>query len=128
MTRTNPFELGLDKNEANFAALSPLSFIERAASVYPDRTALIYGSLRQNWRDTYTRVLMTLLGGLGTLFGPAVGAFVIVTLENELADKVGPWVTVIMGVIFVVCMLAFRRGLVGELLALRGNKAAQSDH
>ena len=43
-------------------------------------------------------------------------------LENELADKVGPWVTVIMGMIFVVCVLAFRRGLVGELLALRGSK------
>ena len=44
----------------------------------------------------------------------------IVALENELADKVGPWVTVIMGSIFVACVLAFRRGLVGELLALRG--------
>ena len=68
-------------------------------------------------------VLTTLLGGLGTVFGPAVGALTIVTLENELADKVGPWVTVIMGAIFVVCVLAFRRGLVGELLALRGNKS-----
>jgi len=65
-------------------------------------------------------VLMTLLGGLGTLVGPAAGALVIVALENELADKVGPWVTVIMGSIFVACVLAFRRGLVGELLALRG--------
>ena len=43
MTRPNPYELGLDKNEANFVALSPLSFIERAAHVYPQRTAVIYG-------------------------------------------------------------------------------------
>jgi fatty-acyl-CoA synthase len=55
MTRTNPFETGLDKNEANFVALSPLSFIERSASVYPDRIAVIYGSRRQTWRDTYAR-------------------------------------------------------------------------
>ena len=81
-----------------------------------------------HWHMSGEVVLMTLLGGLGTLFGPAVGAFTIVVLENELADKVGPWVTVIMGAIFVVCVLAFRRGLVGELLALRGHKAAQQGH
>jgi branched-chain amino acid transport system permease protein len=63
-------------------------------------------------------VLMTLVGGLGTVFGPVVGAFVIVGLQNELADKVGSWVQVIMGVIFVICVLAFRRGIVGEALAL----------
>lgn len=73
-----------------------------------------------HWHMSGEVVLMTLLGGLGTLVGPAAGALVIVALENELADKVGPWVTVIMGSIFVVCVLAFRRGLVGELLALRG--------
>ena len=81
-----------------------------------------------HWHMSGQVVLMTLLGGLGTLFGPAVGAFTIVALEDELADKVGPWVTVIMGVIFVVCVLAFRRGLVGELLALRGNKVPQQGH
>jgi branched-chain amino acid transport system permease protein len=63
-------------------------------------------------------VLMTLLGGMGTVLGPVVGAFTIVTLQNELADKVGSWVTVIMGLIFVVCVLLFRRGIVGELAAL----------
>ena len=78
-----------------------------------------------HWHMSGEVVLMTLLGGLGTLFGPAVGALVIVTLENELADKVGPWVTVIMGVIFVVCVLAFRRGLVGEWLAWRSKKESQ---
>jgi branched-chain amino acid transport system permease protein len=63
-------------------------------------------------------VLMTLIGGIGTMFGPVVGAFSIITLQNELADKVGSWVQVIMGAIFVVCVLAFRRGIVGELGAL----------
>jgi branched-chain amino acid transport system permease protein len=57
-------------------------------------------------------------GWLGTILGPAVGSATIVTLQNELADKVGSWVTVIMGVIFVVCVLAFRRGIVGEIQAL----------
>jgi branched-chain amino acid transport system permease protein len=59
-------------------------------------------------------VLMTLLGGMGTVFGPVVGAFVIVALESYLAPF-GQWVTIITGTIFVVCVLAFRRGIVGEL-------------
>ena len=75
-----------------------------------------------HWHLSGEVVLMTLLGGLGTIVGPAVGALTIVTLENQLADKVGPWVTVIMGAIFVVCVLSFRRGIVGELLALRGKR------
>jgi branched-chain amino acid transport system permease protein len=76
-----------------------------------------------HWHMSGEVVLMTLLGGLGTIAGPAVGALTIITLENELADKVGSWVTVIMGVIFVVCVLAFRRGLVGEILALRSRRS-----
>ena len=72
-----------------------------------------------HWHMSGEVVLMTLLGGLGTILGPAVGAAVIVVLQNELADKVGSWVTVIMGGIFVLCVLAFRRGIVGELKALR---------
>lgn len=71
-----------------------------------------------HWHTSGEVVLMTLLGGLGTILGPAVGSATIVTLQNELADKVGSWVTVIMGVIFVVCVLAFRRGIVGEIQAL----------
>ncbi len=62
-------------------------------------------------------VLMTLLGGLGTIFGPVAGAAVIVGLENYLA-QFGSWVTVTQGVIFVICVLAFRRGIVGEIGAL----------
>ena len=71
-----------------------------------------------HWHMSGEVVLMTLLGGMGTVFGPVVGAFVVVTLQNELADKVGSWVQVIMGFIFIICVLAFRRGIVGELMAL----------
>ena len=75
-----------------------------------------------NWPQSGEVVLMTLIGGIGTLFGPVVGAFFIITLQNELADKVGSWVQVIMGAIFVICVLAFRRGIVGELSALFSRK------
>ncbi len=59
-------------------------------------------------------VLMTLLGGLGTIFGPAMGALVVTAMENYLA-QFGAWVTVTQGVIFVACVVAFRRGIIGEL-------------
>jgi branched-chain amino acid transport system permease protein len=68
-----------------------------------------------DWRTSGEVVLMTLLGGMGTVLGPVVGALFIVTLQNELADKVGSFVNVIMGAMFVVCVLSFRRGIVGEL-------------
>lgn len=67
-----------------------------------------------HWSMSGEVVLMTLVGGLGTLFGPVVGAAVIVTMQNYLA-QLGAWVTVVQGVIFVVCVLAFRRGIIGEL-------------
>ncbi|MEO8741037.1 MAG: branched-chain amino acid ABC transporter permease [Casimicrobiaceae bacterium] len=67
-----------------------------------------------HWSMSGEVVLMTLLGGMGTIFGPVVGAFVIIGLENYLS-AFGQWVTVITGVIFVVCVLAFRRGIVGEI-------------
>jgi branched-chain amino acid transport system permease protein len=69
-----------------------------------------------HWTMSGEVVLMTLLGGMGTIFGPVVGAFVIISLENYLA-AFGEWVTVITGTIFVICVLAFRRGIVGELAA-----------
>jgi branched-chain amino acid transport system permease protein len=71
-----------------------------------------------HWTMSGEVVLMTLLGGMGTIFGPVVGAFVIVALESYLAGF-GEWVTIITGAIFVVCVLAFRRGIVGELAAWR---------
>ncbi|MFP5473854.1 MAG: AMP-binding protein, partial [Gammaproteobacteria bacterium] len=55
MTHINPYDLGLDRNAANFVALTPLSFLARAAHVFPQRTALIYGELRQSWATTYER-------------------------------------------------------------------------
>jgi branched-chain amino acid transport system permease protein len=70
-----------------------------------------------HWSLSGEVVLMTLLGGMGTFTGPVVGAFTIIGLQNFLADRVGSWVQVIIGVIFVVCVIAFRRGIVGELLA-----------
>jgi len=77
-----------------------------------------------HWSLSGEVVLMTLLGGLGTFAGPVVGAFTIVGLQDYLADRVGSWVTVIIGAIFVVCVLAFRRGFVGELVAWRERKRA----
>jgi branched-chain amino acid transport system permease protein len=67
-----------------------------------------------HWSMSGEVVLMTLVGGLGTLFGPVVGAAVIVSMQNYLA-QLGAWVTIIQGVIFVICVLAFRRGIVGEI-------------
>jgi branched-chain amino acid transport system permease protein len=69
-----------------------------------------------HWTMSGEVVLMTLLGGMGTVFGPVVGAFIIIGLENYLSSF-GEWVTVITGGIFVVCVLAFRRGIVGEIMA-----------
>ena len=67
-----------------------------------------------HWHMSGEVVLMTLLGGLGTVFGPVVGAFVVVGMQNYLA-QIGAWVLVVQGLIFVVCVLTFRRGIVGEL-------------
>jgi branched-chain amino acid transport system permease protein len=81
------------------------------------------------WQMSGEVVLMTLVGGMGTIFGPVVGAFIIVAMQNYL--QVGEWVLVIQGVIFVVVVLAFRRGVVGELTPLlrrlfRSNRAPQA--
>jgi branched-chain amino acid transport system permease protein len=67
-----------------------------------------------HWTMSGEVVLMTLVGGLGTIFGPVVGAAVIITMQNYLA-QLGAWVTVVQGAIFVVCVLAFRRGIIGEI-------------
>ena len=76
-----------------------------------------------HWSMSGEVVLMTLLGGMGTIFGPVVGAFAIITMENYLAE-LGSWFTITQGAIFVVCVLAFRRGIIGELEAwLRRRRA-----
>jgi branched-chain amino acid transport system permease protein len=68
-------------------------------------------------------ILMTLLGGTGTFFGPVVGAAIVVTLQEYLSDMVGGWVTVIIGAVFIACVLAFRRGIIGELAALQARRS-----
>jgi branched-chain amino acid transport system permease protein len=70
-----------------------------------------------HWSMSGEVVLMTLLGGMGTIFGPVVGAAIIITMQNYLA-QLGAWVTIVQGVIFVVCVMAFRRGVVGEIANL----------
>ena len=70
-----------------------------------------------HWSMSGEVVLMTLVGGLGTLFGPVVGAAVIVTMQNYLA-QLGSWVTVVQGLIFVVCVMLFRKGVIGEIASL----------
>jgi branched-chain amino acid transport system permease protein len=67
-----------------------------------------------HWTMSGEVVLMTLIGGLGTIFGPVIGAGVMISLQHQLA-QLGAWVTVIQGAIFVICVLTFRRGVIGEL-------------
>ncbi|WP_128291275.1 branched-chain amino acid ABC transporter permease [Afifella aestuarii] len=69
-----------------------------------------------NWHMSGEVVLMTLIGGMGTILGPVVGAGIVIALQNYLST-IGSWVTVVMGAIFVICVLTFRRGIVGEILA-----------
>ena len=69
-----------------------------------------------HWTMSGEVVLMTLLGGMGTIFGPVVGAFTIITMESYLAE-LGSWFQITQGAIFVVCVMAFRRGIIGELEA-----------
>ena len=69
-------------------------------------------------------ILMTLLGGSGTFLGPVIGANLVVTLQEYLSDIVGAWVSVIIGAIFVVCVMVFRRGFVGEIERRFARRAA----
>lgn len=78
------------------------------------------------WEQSGEVILMTLLGGLGTFAGPVVGAFTVVGLQNYLSDRAGAWTTVIIGIIFVLCVVAFRKGFVGELLAWQKRKAKKA--
>ncbi|MGA2552100.1 MAG: branched-chain amino acid ABC transporter permease [Burkholderiaceae bacterium] len=69
-------------------------------------------------------ILMTLLGGTGTFLGPVLGAALVVSLQQYLSERVGSWVSVIIGAIFVICVLSFRRGFVGEIQAYFGRRGA----
>ncbi|HEX4511777.1 MAG TPA: branched-chain amino acid ABC transporter permease [Burkholderiaceae bacterium] len=77
------------------------------------------------WEQSGAVILMTLLGGLGTFAGPVVGAFIVYGLSFILADRAGSWTNVIIGVIFVLCVVAFRKGVVGELIAWRDRRAGR---
>jgi branched-chain amino acid transport system permease protein len=78
-----------------------------------------------HWSMSGEVILMTLLGGVGTFFGPVTGAGIVVALQDTLADKVGSWVTVIIGAIFVLCVMTFRKGIVGELQAFMERRNRQ---
>jgi len=67
-----------------------------------------------HWQMSGEVILMTLLGGMGTIFGPVVGAFIVVTLQHVLSG-IGSWVQVVIGGTFIACVLLFRRGVVGEI-------------
>jgi branched-chain amino acid transport system permease protein len=68
-----------------------------------------------DWPMSGEVILMTLVGGLGTLFGPVAGAFFVLSLENYLTTRIGQWVFVVQGAIFVFCVLVLRRGIIGEI-------------
>jgi len=78
-----------------------------------------------HWHASGEVVLMTLLGGVGTVFGPTVGAFLVVTIQNYFSEA-GSWVTIIQGVIFVICVLAFRSGIVGVLAPFLKKRGIQA--
>jgi branched-chain amino acid transport system permease protein len=69
-------------------------------------------------------ILMTLLGGSGTFLGPVLGASIVLVLQQYLSERVGAWVSVIIGAIFVICVMLFRRGIVGEIQALIARRSA----
>jgi branched-chain amino acid transport system permease protein len=70
-----------------------------------------------HWQMSGEVILMTLLGGMGTIFGPVVGSFIVVALQHALSG-IGSWVQVVIGGTFIACVLLFRRGIVGELARL----------
>jgi branched-chain amino acid transport system permease protein len=99
------------------------------AGVAGSLKALVLGfvTLSDVSQDTSGEViLMTLLGGSGTFLGPVVGANLVVTLQEYLSDWVGAWVSVIIGAVFVVCVMIFRRGFVGELQGRLARRARSS--
>lgn len=79
-----------------------------------------------HWSMSGEVILMSLLGGVGTFFGPVFGAGIVIALQDTLADKVGSWVSVIIGAIFVVCVLAFRKGIVGEVDAFMERRRSRA--
>ncbi len=83
MSEANAYERDLDRNAANFVALTPLTYLERAASVWPDRTAVIHGAVRRNWAETFSRVrrLAAALANVGIGAGDTVAMLAANTPE-----------------------------------------------
>jgi branched-chain amino acid transport system permease protein len=116
---TRAISLGYDSNRYKLVAFVLSATLSGLAGAL-NALVLGFATLSDVQQSTSGEViLMTLLGGTGTFFGPVVGAAIVVTLQEYLSDIVGGWVTAIIGVIFVACVLSFRRGIVGELEALR---------
>ena len=106
--------LGYRTNDYKLIAFILSTFL---AGIAGGAKAIVFGIATLtdvHWSMSGEVVLMTLVGGLGTIFGPVVGALIVTAMENYLA-QFGAWVTVIQGVIFVACVLAFRRGIIGEI-------------
>ncbi len=106
--RTNRYKL------AAFVLSAGLAGLAGATKVIVSQNASLTDV---RWEMSGEVVLMTLVGGLGTTFGPVLGAFIIIAMQQYLAGF-GQWVLVIQGVIFVTCVLAFRRGIVGEIASV----------
>ena len=122
---TRAISLGYDVNKYKLMAFV---LSTTAAGLAGAMKTLVLGFVTLNdahWSLSGEVILMTLLGGLGTFAGPALGAFTIIGLQNFLADQVGSWINVIIGVIFVLCVVAFRRGFVGELKAWQAARQLQ---
>ena len=119
---TRAISLGYDVNTYKLMAFVLSTTI---AGLAGSMKTLVLGFVTLNdahWSLSGEVILMTLLGGLGTFAGPALGAFTIIGLQNFLADQVGSWINVIIGVIFVLCVVAFRRGFIGELKAWHASR------
>jgi len=121
---TRAISLGYDVNKYKLMAFVLSTTVAGLAGAMK---TLVLGFVTLNdahWSLSGEVILMTLLGGLGTFAGPALGAFTIIGLQNFLADQVGSWINVIIGVIFVLCVVAFRKGFIGELKAWHAARSA----
>ncbi|MEP9350632.1 branched-chain amino acid ABC transporter permease [Xanthobacter sp. KR7-225] len=116
--------LGLDTARYKLVAFTLSAALAGLAGSTKAITSQIVTLSDVHWSMSGEVLLMTFLGGVGTLFGPVVGAFVVVAMQNYLAS-LGQWVIVIHGAIFVLCVLAFRRGIVGELIAFARRRAGR---
>jgi len=111
---TRAISLGYDVNRYKLLAFVLSASLAGAAGATKALVFQLAALPDAHWSTSGEVVLMTLLGGMGTLLGPVVGAAVVVAMHNALGHM-DAWVLIIQGVIFAVCVLAFRRGLVGEL-------------